>query len=166
MTERIAVGRINAPWGLRGHVKVTPYTDNPERLRQGAVLLVGGEPRRVLDCIEPYGYPMLLFEGYHDRTAAESLRGALIEIEESDLPALPQGEHYIHDLVGLEVYTAAGERLGVLAEVLSTGANDVYLVRREGKRDALIPAIPDVVLSVDLEAMRVTIEPMPGLLEP
>jgi 16S rRNA processing protein RimM len=109
---------------------------------------------------------MLLFEGYHDRTAAESLRGALIEIEESDLPALPQGEHYIHDLVGLEVYTAAGERLGVLAEVLSTGANDVYLVRREGKRDALIPAIPDVVLSVDLEAMRVTIEPMPGLLEP
>jgi len=162
---RVAVGVINAPWGLKGHVKVTPLTSNPDRLNRGAVLLVRGEPRRVLDHVEPYGYPMLLFEGYRDRTAAESLRGELIEIDEADLTPLPPGEHYVHDLLGLEVVTAGGEAVGRVEEVLQTGANDVYVVSRPGRRDALIPAIPDVVLKVDVSGGRMTIEPLPGLLD-
>lgn len=161
---RVAVGRINGVWGLQGHVKVTALTSNPERLVKGVTLYVAGEPRRVLDVVRPQGYPCIRFEGFPDRTAAEALRGALIEIDEGDLAPLPEGEYYLHDLEGLEVVTAAGEHIGRLKEVLTTGANDVYVIARPGKGDALIPAIADVVLSVDLEARRMTIEPMPGLL--
>ena len=162
---RVAVGRVNAAWGLRGHVKVTPFTSNPDRIRTGAVLLVRGEPRAVLDVRRPRGYPCVVFEGCEDAAAAAALRGAMIEIEDADLPALPDGEFYVHDLVGLAVVDADGEPLGELAEVIRTGANDVYLVRREGARDALVPAIRDIVLGVDLEAGTMRIEVVPGLLD-
>jgi 16S rRNA processing protein RimM len=165
MAERIAVGRINGAWGLKGHLKVTPFTSNPERLQPGSVLIVRGERRRVLERVDPYGYPMLILEGYRDRSAAESLRGELIEIEEEELGSLPEGEYYIHDLIGIEVVTSEGERVGEVSDVLSTGANDVYVIRRDGRRDALVPAISDVVVDVNLTERRITIEPMPGLLD-
>ena len=163
--HRIAVGRINAPWGLRGHVKVTPLTSNPERLQPEATLLVRGEPRRILEVVYPSGYPCIRFEGCAGRDDAERLRGALIEIEEDELPDLGADAYYVHDLVGLEVVTTAGERLGELVEVLHTGANDVYIVRRPGLRDVLVPAISDVVVEVDLAARRMRIDPLPGLIE-
>lgn len=162
---RIAVGRINSPWGLKGHVKVTPLTSNPERLRVDAELLVRGERRRVLESVEPYGYPILRFEGYPDRTAAELLRGEVIEIEEDELGELPAGEYYVDDLIGMTVVTSEGETIGELVDVLATGANDVYVVKRPQARDVLIPAIPDVIRAVDLAAKRMTIEPLPGLLD-
>lgn len=162
---RVAVGRINSPWGLKGHVKVTPLTSNPDRLAVDAELLIGGRRRRVLEHVEPYGYPILRFEGYPDRTAAETLRGELIEIDEAELQELPPGEYYIDDLVGMDVVTVEGERVGRLVEVLTTGANDVYVVRREGARDVLIPAIHDVIREVDVAGKRMTIDPLPGLLE-
>ncbi len=162
---RIAVGHINGVWGLRGHVKVTPLTSNPERLQPGATVLVRGRPCRILEVVTPQGYPIVRFEGYPDRTAAERLRDTDIEIDERDLPALPEDEYYVDDLVGMDVVTAAGDPVGRLVEVLATGANDVYVVTREGQRDALIPAIGDVVLSVDLEARRMVIDPLPGLLD-
>ena len=162
---RIAVGRINSTWGLRGHVKVTPLTSNPLRLQPGAVLLIRGEPREVIDVAYPKGYPCVVFEGYENPNAAAELSGTLIEIPEDELPPLPEGEFYVHDLVGLAVVDGEGATLGRLAEVIRTGANDVYIVRREGERDVLIPAIPDVVLEIDLAAGRMRIEVIPGLLE-
>ena len=162
---RVAVGRINTIWGLRGHVKVTPLTSNPERIREGAVLLVRGEPRTVLDVRRPKGYPCVLFEGYEHPDAAAVLRGSVIEIEDADLPELGAGEYYVHDLVGIEVVTTAGDTLGALAEVLRTGANDVYIVRKSGQRDLLLPAIGDVIAEVDLEGRRMVVELLPGLLE-
>ena len=162
---RVAVGRINATWGLRGHVKVTPLTSNPGRIQPGAVLLVRGEPREVLDVRYPKGFPCVVFEGYEDATAANALRGTLIEIDEAELPDLGQDEYYVHDLVGLDVVSTAGERLGRLAEVLRTGANDVYIVRRKGERDLLLPAIGDVIAEVDLDGGRMVVELLPGLLD-
>ena len=162
---RVAVGRINSTWGLRGHVKVTPLTENPARIQPGAVLLVRGEPRTVLDVRYPKGYPCVVFEGYEDANAAGALRGTLIEIEEAELPDLPDGEHYVHDLIGLEVVDTDGGRVGALAEVLRTGANDVYIVRRRGERDLLLPAIADVIVEVDPDAGRMVVELLPGLLD-
>ena len=162
---RIAVGRINSTWGLRGHVKVTALSSNPQRFEPGAVLFVRGEPRRILEVVYPRGYPCIVFEGYEHANAADVLRGTLIEIAEEELPALPEGEFYVHDLVGLTVVDADGDALGKLVEVLRTGANDVYLVRREGARDLLIPAIPEVILDIDPAAGRMRIELLPGLLE-
>ncbi|MEX2229739.1 MAG: ribosome maturation factor RimM [Dehalococcoidia bacterium] len=162
---RVAVGMINAAWGLKGHVKVTPLTSNPDRLAVDAELLIRGQRRRVLEHVEPYGYPILRFEGYPDRTAAEALRGEVIEIEEDELRELPPGEYYVDDLVGMDVVMPDGEAVGRLVDVLSTGANDVYVVRRQGARDVLIPAIPNVVLDVDVAGKRMTIDPLPGLLD-
>lgn len=172
-TERVAVGRINATWGLRGHVKVTPFSGNPDRFAPGAEVIVRGEYRRILDLRTPQGYPIVQIDGYEDATAAEALRGEVIEIAEADLPPLPEGEHYIHDLVGLDVVTRTGEAVGRLVEVLTTGANDVYLVRRAPspesgeprQRDVLIPAIADVIVAVDVPGGRLVIEPLPGLLD-
>ena len=165
MPGRIAVGRINAAWGLNGQVKVTPYTTNPQRLAEGATVLLRGREVLITGHVEPYGYPILRFEGYLDRTRAEQLRGEIIEIEDADLPAPPEGEHYIHDLVGLQVVTVDGRALGRLAEVLQTGANDVYLVRRSGERDILLPAIADVIQEVDLDGGRLLVDPLPGLID-
>jgi 16S rRNA processing protein RimM len=161
--ERVAVGRANAPWGVRGHVKVTPLTDNPERLAAGSVVFVAGIERRIVDVRRPSGYPVVQFEGVVDREGAESLRDALIEIDEADLPTLPEGEYYVHDLVGLRVVTTSGDEIGTLEEVLQTGSNDVYLVKRPGQKDVLIPAIDGVVIEVDVVTGTLTIEAVPGL---
>lgn len=163
--SRIAVGRIDGVWGMKGHVKVRPLSTNPERLKADAVVLVLGRPTKILEVVSPQGYPIVRFHGYADRTAAERLRDTLIEIDEADLPPLPEGEYYVDDLVGLDVVTAEGEPVGRLMEVLGTGANDVYVVARPGQREVLIPAITDVVVAVDLAAKRVVINVVPGLLE-
>ncbi|MDA0302587.1 MAG: ribosome maturation factor RimM, partial [Chloroflexi bacterium] len=162
---RIAVGYVNGLWGMKGHVKVTALSTNPERLKAGSEVRVLGHLTKIAEVVTPQGYPIIKFQGHPDRTAAERLRGTYIEIDEADLPALPQDEYYVDDLVGLEVVTAAGESVGRLSEVLGTGANDVYVIARPGQKDALIPAIGDVVLSVDLEAKRMVIDVIPGLLD-
>jgi 16S rRNA processing protein RimM len=163
--RRIAVGRINGPWGLQGHVKVTPLTSNPQRLQPGSELIVNGERRHVLDVASPKGYPCVLFDGYHNRNGAETLKGALIEIEEDELPELAPDQYYVHQLIGLQVVTTDGDHLGSLEDVLRTGANDVYLVKRRKAKDILIPAIADVIVRVDLEAGEMLIDALPGLLE-
>jgi len=161
---RVAVGHINAPFGVRGHVKVTPLTSNPERLKVGATFYVQDVARRVTDIKYPRGYPAILFEGVRDRDDAEALRGAVLEIDETELLDLPEDEYYVDDLVGLNVVTTEGQALGTVVEVLVTGSNDVYLVRRPGAKDILIPALKDVVLDVDFEANTMRIEAVPGLL--
>ena len=163
--ERVAVGRINAPWGVRGHVKVTALTSNPERLAIGSRVFVAGEPRTIRDVKRPRGFPCILFEGITGTDAANRLRGALIEIDEADLPPLPEDVYYVHDLVGLRVVTSTGDEIGTLEDVLETGSNDVYVVRRPGQKDVLVPAIDGVLLEVDLEGGVVTIEAVPGLLD-
>ncbi len=163
--ERVAVGRINSPWGVRGHVKVTPFTDNPERLAVGSRVYVDGELRQIRDVKSPRGFPCVLFEGVSGTEGAERLRNTLIEIDEADLPTLPEGEYYVHDLIGLRVVTSAGDEFGTIVEVLETGSNDVYVVRRPGEKDLLVPAIDGVLLEVNLEAGTATIEVVPGLLD-
>lgn len=163
--NRVAVGRINAPWGVRGHVKVTALTSNPERLAVGSRVFVAGELREIRDVKRPRGFPCIQFEGITSTEAANRLRGALIEIDEADLPELPEDVYYVHDLVGLRVVTSAGEEIGTLEDVLETGSNDVYVVKRAGKKDVLVPAIDGVLLDVDLEGGQMTIEAVPGLLD-
>lgn len=164
-SERITVGHINTTWGLKGHVRVTPLTSNEDRFVEGAEFYVGGGRHRILKVVQPQGYPIIQFEGFENRTRGESLRNTVIEIDADELPPLPEGEYYVDDLVGLTIVTTEGEPVGTLAEVLTTGANDVYVVKRPEAKDVLIPAIPDVITTVDLEARQMTIDPLPGLLD-
>jgi len=99
------------------------------------------------------------FEGLLDRTAVEHLRGVMLEVLESDLPPLPEGEYYRHQLIGLTVVDTEGRVLGTLEQVLETGANDVYLVRTPDGGELLLPATEDVVPTVDIPAKRVVVSP-------
>jgi 16S rRNA processing protein RimM len=161
----VHVGKIVAVHGLRGDVRVGPMSDIPGRCHTLREVLVktsrGASLRRVVSATqEPKGTWRLHLEGVDDRTAAEALRGALLMVREEDCPPLPEGEYYVHQIVGLQVETTDGRQLGPVTDVLETGANNVYVT------DAgLIPAIPQVVKSVDLEAGKIIIEPMAGMLQ-
>jgi 16S rRNA processing protein RimM len=154
----VAVGRIGAPWGVRGDVKVRPLTDFPERFRPGASLWVGGRRYEVRRSRWSGGLVYLGLSDIDSREAAGEMRGALLEVPEGDLTPLPEGQYYRFQIIGLEVYTPQGSCLGRVAEILSTGSNDVYVVRG-GPRELLVPALEDVVQEVDLERGRLVVEP-------
>lgn len=154
----VAVGRIGAPWGVHGDVKVRPLTDFPERFRPSASLWVRGRRYEVRRSRSSGGLVYLGLSDIDSREVAGELRGALLEVPEGDLTPLPEGQYYRFQIVGLEVYTPQGSSLGRVAEVLPTGSNDVYIVRG-GPRELLIPAIEDVVREVDLERGRLIVEP-------
>jgi len=162
----LAIGRIVGPHGVRGEVKVKVLTDFPERFDVGSRLLLEGESfqREVLSTRPHKGMLLVRFSGLPNRNAVEALRGKYLFIDRNEAMPLGENEFYEDELVGLRVETMAGAYLGELAEVMWTGANDVYVVRRD-KSEWLLPAIADVIQVVDVDAgvMRVTL--LPGLLD-
>ncbi len=163
----LAVGRVLRPHGIRGELRVEILTDYPERVSQLPRLYVGeGHRPYAVDGVRFHKGAMLLkLAGCDDRNAAEALRGEMLYVALEDAVPLEEGEYYLFQLEGVEVFTEEGERLGEIVEVLATpGANDVYVVH--GLRgELLIPAIREVVRSWDLEAGRMVIRPLPGLIE-
>ena len=161
--ERLVIGRIIRPWGHRGQVKVERHTDFPQRFRSGVRFLIGQEEYLCEDVTRPPGALVLKLQGVESPEDAEQLRGALLEVPTSQAEPLPQGTYYYYQVLGLEVHTTGGEFLGRVTEILPTGSNDVYVI--QGPRgEVLIPATGEVVTAVDLDAGRITIEPLPGLL--
>ncbi len=161
----LAVGRVLRPHGVRGEVRVQLLTDHPERLSRYRILYLGRTPRPyTLEGVRLHkGAALIKLANCDDRNAAEELRGQLVQIPIAEAVPLGEGEYYHFQVVGVEVLTDQGESLGRVAEVLDTGANDVFVVR--GPRgEVLIPAIEDVVLELDLEARRMVVTILPGLL--
>ncbi len=167
----LVVGRILRPHGLRGEVKVQLYTDFPDRFAPGQSLLLGPdlEPVTVAASRPHQGQVLVRFHGVEDRTEAEALRGEWLYIPEEAAQELEEDTYYIHQLLGLEVRTEEGRVLGELVDVIVTGANDVYVVRPapgiNRGREILVPAIAQVVQSVDIQGRVLTVRLMPGLLE-
>lgn len=169
-------GRIVTAHGIRGQVRVTLSTDFPERVMEAKELTLrlpdGGIATYELEKASVYKTGLMLkLKGIEDRNAAEALRGAELVADKSALPALADDEIYWHQLMGLKVVTVDGQEVGVIADILRTGSNDVYVTEvpsatGRGKRPGpLIPAIDDVLERVDPEAGVVVIRPMPGLLD-
>ena len=161
----LAVGRIIAPHGVRGEVKVRLMTDFPERFTPGAHLFIEGEARqRQVVSVRPHkGVLLIKFSEMNDRNVVESLRGKHLFIPRDEAMPLAEDEYYEDELLGLQVETMAGEHLGELVEVMWTAANEVYVVQGQ-QGELLLPAIADVVQEIDLEqgVMRVTL--LPGLI--
>ncbi|MFB5191522.1 ribosome maturation factor RimM [Alicyclobacillus fastidiosus] len=172
MTSYYTVGVMTKPHGLRGEMKVYPRTDFAEkRFRAGSKLYVrseGGSPIAQVEVRTGRKQQNMWIVGFKDLQSihdVERWRGMELCVEESELEPLPEGTYYIHQLVGLQVYTDEGTFVGELTEVLTPGANDVYVVRGPLKKgDVLLPAIPECIQKVDLAANRMTIHIMPGLL--
>ena len=167
----LVVGQIAGPHGVHGELKVKLVTQDPDRFRRLEQVLIGPEGAEPIPwALEGYrlhkGQALLRLAGCHDRDTAGTLRGMLVQIPLEEAIPLEEGEYYEHQILNLDVYTVSGELLGQIVDIIYTGANEVYVVQGaafEGG-ELLLPAIEDVVLQVDLEAGRLTVELPDGLI--
>jgi 16S rRNA processing protein RimM len=140
-------------------------TDFPDRFARTEQVLLGSSPTTFR--LERHrlhrGRLILKLEGIEDRSSAEKLRGAQLEVPVEDATPLPAGEYYWHQVVGLVVEDTRGHPIGTVREILRTGGNDVYVVW-DGAREVLLPAIKDVVRTIDLERGLMVVDPLPGLI--
>ena len=169
-SDRLTVGRIGKPQGLRGEVTVEVRTDAPDvRFADGASLLTEPAERGPLiveSSREQNGRLMVAFVGVADRSQAELLRNTLLQVDAADVPASQDPDEF-HDtqLVGLVAELPDGSRLGEVTEVLHLPQGDVLAVRREGAPEVLVPFVRAMVPEVDVVGGRVVIDPPEGLLE-
>ena len=122
-----------------------------------------GKPTRVERSRKNKRGILVKFDSVADRTQAESLRGEELTILPDQVEPLPDGVYYHFQILGMQVSTEDGENLGAISEIIVTGSNDVYVVHEDDRRDILIPALPDVILEVDLQASRMTVSLPDGL---
>ena len=162
------VGKIVNTHGIRGEVRVMPTTDFvAERFAPGQDLYLQqtGQPLKltVASARQHKGFILVKFVGYDNINDVQSFRDHELMVNGADQQPLPDGQYYYHQIIGLTVKTTAGEKLGTIKEILSPGANDVWVVQRAGKKDLLLPVIDDVVKTVDLDQGEVRVELMEGL---
>ncbi len=164
----LAVGLLRRPHGVRGEIMLEIQTDFPERLKPGETFYIGSErmPLAIATRRQHNKGLLLSFEGINDRDEIGRYRNKSLYVNLADWPPLPEGEYYDYQLIGLDVVVEeTGEVLGRLMEIIETGANDVYLVKSESGREVLLPAIPDVVLNIDLAQCQMSVYLLPGLIE-
>lgn len=154
----VPVGRIVGTFGLRGAVKVLPLTTFPERFDAGRTLFLRGTAREVQRSAWHKTLVRVWLEGITRIEEAATLVGELLYVPEEDVPPLGEGEYMVRDLIGLEVFDESGRQLGVLEEVITGPAHDLYRVGQ-----ALIPAVKEFVRSIDIAARRMVIHPIPGM---
>lgn len=171
MTKWFNVGKIVNTHGVRGEVRVISRTDFPEeRYKVGNTLYIWKEKEnaplevKVTSHRQHKTFDLLTFEGYNNVNEVEQFKGALLKVPEEQLGELAEGEYYYHEIIGCTVITEEGETLGKVKEILSPGANDVWVIQRPKGQDLLIPYIDEVVLQVNIEEKLVTIHVMEGLL--
>jgi 16S rRNA processing protein RimM len=168
-TEWAAIGQVVALFGVRGELKVRSLSDIPDRFTQLEAVHLSSDYRRLeIERVRPYKGEMVILKlrGIDDAQAAEALCRQNLLIPLGQLAQLPPNNYYQHDILGLAVYLPDGRELGRVVDIWETGSNDVYVVRTLDGRQALIPAIREVVRQVDLIRHTMSIDPLPGLLEP
>ncbi|HLX05186.1 MAG TPA: ribosome maturation factor RimM [Candidatus Binatus sp.] len=165
----LRVGRISGAHGLKGALRYRPDNPDSDILQQVKRIFLerSGESREFhVTGVTPLNptTDRITLEGVADIDAAEALKGAVVMLADEDVPPAEPGEFYYYEAIGCEVFLTDGTRLGAIEEVFSNGAQDIWVVR-DSEREVLVPVIEDVVKSMDLAGRRVTIEPIPGLLD-
>ncbi len=163
--ERLIVGTVSRPHGIVGEVKVQLWPEYSGALEGVRRIYLDDDttPYRVRGYREHQGAALLVLDRVADRNAAEALRGARVSISVTDLPDLPEGAYYAHQLVGMHIVRAeSGEPIGTLVEVLATGSNDVYVVKK-AEGELLLPVIESVVRAVDLATGTIRVVVPDGL---
>ena len=172
MVSRFRIGVITAPHGVHGDVKVYATTEDIRRFKQlKSVYLAkegadpNGEMRPLaISHVRFQGdYVILHPEGYDSPEAARALRRMELFVDRSDAIRLPEGSWFLPDLIGMQVFSLEGEKIGTLTDVIETGANDVFEVQKEDGKELLLPNIPDCIREVDVENARMTVYVLPGL---
>lgn len=168
MQEYFRVGVIANTHGIRGEVKVFPTTQDPKRFQgMKEIILDTGSEKIELEVASARFFKNLVilkFKGIDNINDIEKYKGMDLLVRREQAIPLEEGEYYIADIIDAKVVTEDGEEFGILKDVLTTGANDVYVVEHQGK-EVLLPVIPDCVLARDMERKIVTIHVMKGLLD-
>lgn len=154
--QTLVVGEVLKPQGIRGEIKIMPFTDTAEVFKEFRRIFIGETEYKILSCRTGDGAVYLGLRGIHDRNAAELLRGKQLVIPRDEAPELPEGRYYIADLLGLEIVTEDGEKIGVLKEVKKAAA-DVYVVQC-GDKDILFPSGAGVIKTVEPESGRIVVD--------
>ncbi len=163
----LVVGKLHHPHGLHGEILTEVITDFPERLQLGVTIYLGETKMPLVIHSRRWHRDSLLlaFETFYSPEASGELCNQWIYVATDDRPALPDGEYYHHQLLGLAIVSDEGIDLGKMTGILETGANDVYIVRTPEGREVLLPAIDSVILKIDLVHGQIVVHLIPGLLE-
>lgn len=161
--EFLAVGKIGRTHGLRGELWMNIYTDFPERLTPGKSVFIGRqyEEKIIASFKLNSARGLICFRDIETPEDADILKNKLVYVKQELVPQLPEGEYYHHDLIGIQVMDETRRVLGILSEILSTGANDVYVVKdlADESIEVLIPAIPSVIRSIDIQSKIMVVKP-------
>lgn len=167
MNEYFEIGKIVNTVGVNGELKIYPTTDDAKRfglLKTVSIMLNGALIEKAVKNVRYHrNLVMLKLDGIDDMDAANALRGGVIIIDRANALPLAENEYYLRDLLGISVSTEDGGNLGVLRDVIFTGANDVYVIRCMDGKDLLIPAISDCILTVNIEEKYMIVRLMEGL---
>ena len=167
MEDLFKVGVITSTHGIKGEVKVFPTTDDANRFKKlKKVILDTGKEKIVMEIAGVRFFKnmvILRFKGIDDINDVEKYRKAELYVTRENAVPLKKNEYYIADLIGMDVVSDEDEELGVIDDVLQTGANDVYVIKKAGCQDLLIPAIKDCVKDVDVEGGKMIVHLLEGL---
>ena len=154
--DRLIIGEVLKPQGIRGELKVKTFTDFPEDVKEFKTVYIDDTPYKILSFrVGPDGAAYMGLRGIPDRNAAELFRGKKLEGDREDAPPLEEGRHYIVDILGLACETEEGEFLGNVVDIKNL-SSDVYTIEKAGKR-ILFPAVKGVIKRIDLENQKVII---------
>ena len=162
MKEYIVVGKIVNTHGLKGEVKLMPYTDDINRFFDFEYIYIDDASNEKLYFTNVKIHQNLIlatFSGYDDINLVEKYKGKNVKIERKDAAILPEGSYFIVDLIGCTVFNTSDDELGNITDVIQTGSNDVYIIKGKNKEEILVAAIKDVVKSIDIENKKIVIEP-------
>ena len=161
----LAIGFLRRPHGVSGEIIMDLHTDFPDRIKAGRKVYIGDDHEAAtFGSVRVHGNGLLVsLRGYDTPETAGRFRNQWVYVKAKDVPPLPEGQHYKYEMIDLDVVDDNGNALGKLAEILETGANDVYVVRDEAGKEILLPAIPSVILNVDMEARIIKVHLLEGL---
>ena len=167
MQEYFEIGQIVNTFGVKGFVKVKPFTDDLERFEELESILVIKNKDMIEMKIEEVKYQknmvLLKLEGIDDMTMAEKYKGCYIKIHRKDARKLPEGTYFIADLIGASVYTEEGELLGKVDDIYNNKSSDIYVVKNELGKQILLPGIDEVIKHVDIENEKIIVHLLEGL---
>ena len=168
MQKRLEVGQIVNTFGIKGEVKVTPFTNDIKRFDDLKKVYVTSRKDSKLYKVESVRYHknmvLLKLESINNPEDAEMLKNSYLEIDREDAIPLEEGTYFIADLIGLEVYSDEGNLLGKIEDIYNTGSNDIYVVKDELGKQILLPGIKEVIKDVQIENAKIIVHLIPGLI--
>ncbi len=168
MEQLMEIGQIVNTYGIKGYLKIVPYTDDITRFEKLESIYIEVKKELKDFIIEDVKYSknlvLLKLKGIDDINSAEIYKNCYIKISRSQAVKLPENSYFIVDLIGLNVYTDNDEELGNIIDVFSTGANDIYVVKNELGKQVLLPAISDVIKKVDIQNKKMIVHLIDGLI--